>query len=196
MAAPADRPVFHGTAVPIDARSRLRWSWRPGCPVALRDLRLLRVDHWGFDGEVHRGAMVVHRNHAGRVLRVLKALFDARYPIARMQLVDVYKGNDDRSMAADNTSAFNCRTVSGTKKWSEHAYGRALDLNPVQNPYVTASGRVSPASGKPWARRSRRAPGMVHAGDATVKAFAAIGWKWGGSWRNSKDYQHFSSTGR
>jgi hypothetical protein len=98
-------------------------------------------------------------------------------------------------VAADNTSAFNCRFVSGTTRWSEHAYGRALDVNPVENPFVSGS-YVSPPAGAAYADRSRRAPGMVHAGDATVRAFAAVGWGWGGSWPGSKDYQHFSATGR
>jgi D-alanyl-D-alanine carboxypeptidase-like protein len=197
-AEPAAAPTFSGTSQPIDARVKplLRWSWRRGCPVPLADLRLLRADHWGFDGKEHRGAMVVHKNHAARMLRILKVLFDQRYPIARMQLVDVYKADDDRSMAANNTSAFNCRKVSGSTKWSEHAFGRALDLNPVQNPYVTRGGRVSPPNGRPYADRSRRARGMIHSGDAVQRAFAAEGWRWGGYWSNSKDYQHFSSTGR
>jgi hypothetical protein len=99
-------------------------------------------------------------------------------------------------MAANNTSAFNCRFVSGTARWSEHAYGRAIDINPVQNPYVSSSGRASPPAGAAYVDRSRRAPGMIHAGDAVVRAFAAVGWGWGGSWRGVKDYQHFSASGR
>jgi D-alanyl-D-alanine carboxypeptidase len=191
-------PAFGYTSRPIDASVRplLRHSWRAGCPVGLGDLRYLRLDHWGADGRVHRGAMVVHRTLARNVVATFRTLFEARFPVARMQLVDVYQADDDRSMAANNTSAFNCRKVAGSSRWSEHAYGRAIDLNPVQNPYVTRSGRVSPPAGRAWADRARRAPGMVHAGDATVRAFAAIGWGWGGTWRGAKDYQHFSSTGR
>ena len=195
MAAVQAVPAFKATSAPVD-RSRLKHSWRPGCPVALRDLRLMRASHWGFDGKPHTGAIVVHRTLTAGLARVLKSMYDARYPIARMQLVDVYSGDDDRSMAANNTSAFNCRKVAGTSKWSEHAYGRAIDVNPVQNPYVTRSGKVSPATGKRWANRAQRLPGMIHGGDATVKAFAAIGWKWGGTWRGARDYQHFSSTGK
>jgi D-alanyl-D-alanine carboxypeptidase-like protein len=194
-AAVAAVPAFTATAVPIDARSRLRHSWRPGCPVALRDLRLIRASHWGFDGRPHTGSLVVHRTLAAGMVRVLKSMYDARYPIARMHLVDVYAGSDDRSMAANNTSAFNCRKVAGTSKWSEHAYGRAIDVNPVQNPYVTRSGKASPPAGRRWADRAQRLPGMIHRGDRTVRAFATIGWEWGGSWRGAKDYQHFSSTG-
>jgi poly-gamma-glutamate synthesis protein (capsule biosynthesis protein) len=108
----------------------MRYSWRRGCPVGLADLRLVTVDHWGFDRRVHRGELVVHRRYAQAVVRVAGMLFAGRYPIARMRLADAYQGDDDRSMAANNTSAFNCRPVAGTRRWSEHAYGRAIDLNP------------------------------------------------------------------
>ena len=160
------------------------------------ELRLLRADYWGFDGRVHRGELIVHRDHARRILGVLKRLFQARYPIRRLRLVDAYRADDDRSMAANNTSGFNCRRVSGSSSWSEHAFGRAVDLNPLRNPYVTRGGRVSPPAGRPYANRARRAAGMIHAGDGVVRAFAAAGWRWGGSWSGSRDYQHFSSTGR
>jgi hypothetical protein len=189
---------FRGSisAIGPSTRARMRYSWRRGCPVGLGELRLLRVDHWGFDHRVHRGELVVHRNHARRILGVMERLFEARYPIQRLRLVDAYRADDDRSMAANNTSAFNCRPVSGTNRWSEHAYGRAIDVNPLRNPYVTRSGRVSPPAGRPYANRSRRAAGMIHHGDAVVRAFAAAGWEWGGRWRGARDYQHFSSTGR
>jgi hypothetical protein len=189
-------PVFQGWAQPIDAptRSRMASSWRAGCPVPLEDLRLLSLDHWGFDGGIHRGELVVHRDQVGQVLYVMRQLFDARFPIERMQLVDVYGGDDDRSMAANNTSAFNCRAVSGRPGvWSQHAYGWAVDVNPVQNPYVSG-GRVSPPAGAGFVNRSARRPGMVENG--AVQAFASVGWGWGGNWTSSKDYQHFSATGR
>jgi hypothetical protein len=125
----------------------------------------------------------------------MRKLFNAHFPFRRIWLIDAYGSDDRRSMAANNTSAFNCRYVAGTTRWSEHAYGRAIDINPIQNPYVSGS-YVSPAAGRAYADRSRRAPGMIHAGDVVVRAFASIGWKWGGYWRSSKDYQHFSSTGR
>ena len=99
-------------------------------------------------------------------------------------------------MAADNTSAFNCRFVAGQPGvWSEHAFGRAIDVNPIENPYVTGSGYVSPPAGAPYAHRSRHAQGMIHRGGPVVAAFAAAGWEWGGSWPGTKDYQHFSATG-
>jgi hypothetical protein len=197
-AAPSATAVFHGSvATGRDAvRERVRSSWRRGCPVGPVELRLLLLDYWGFDGRVHRGELIVHRDHARRVLGVFGKLFAARYPIQRLRLVDAYRADDDRSMAANSTSGFNCRRVSGSSSWSEHAFGRALDLNPLRNPYVTRGGRVSPPAGRPYADRARRAAGMVHAGDTVVRAFAAAGWRWGGNWSGSRDYQHFSSTGR
>ena len=163
---PAPVPPFRGSAAPIDpaTRSRMRYSWRPGCPVPIEDLRILRVDHWTFGGRPARGELVVHETVATAMLRALESLWRARFPIRQMRLVDDFGGSDDRSMAADNTSAFNCRRVDGSSSWSEHAYGKAVDVNPVENPYVTSGGRVDPPSGAPYADRSRRAPGMVHAG--------------------------------
>jgi poly-gamma-glutamate synthesis protein (capsule biosynthesis protein) len=191
-------PTFRGSIVGgrAEVRGRVRYSWRPGCPVGPVELRVLRVDHWGLDGRVHRGELLVHRDQARRILMVLKKLFQARYPIQRLRVVDAYRASDDRSMAANNTSGFNCRRVSGTSRWSEHAFGRAVDLNPLRNPYVTGGGRVSPPAGRPYANRARRAAGMIHGGDAVVRAFAAAGWRWGGYWSGSRDYQHFSATGR
>jgi hypothetical protein len=171
-------------------------SWHRGCPVGFDELRLLTVSHWGFDGKARRGRLVVNRDAAAAMLGVMRTLFRLHYPIRQMRLIDAYGGDDHRSMAADNTSAFNCRFVAGSGGvWSEHAYGRALDLNPLENPYVTESGYVSPPAGGPFADRSRRAKGLIHRGGPVVDAFAAAGWEWGGNWSWPKDYQHFSATG-
>jgi hypothetical protein len=195
VSAPAQaEPRFRATIGPAPAE-RMTESWRPGCPVPLDDLRLLTLTHWRFDGEVHRGELVIHADQARAVKEVFRALFQARFPIKRMQLVDVYGGDDYRSMAANNTSGFNCRTVEGSSSWSEHAYGRAIDINPIQNPAVQ-DGRVSPPAGTRYLYRSRPAKGLIRADDAVVRAFAAIGWGWGGYWTSLKDYQHFSATGR
>jgi hypothetical protein len=196
----ADRPAppFRGSAERLDAATRERMtgvSWRPGCPVGFDQLRLLKVTHWGFDGGVHRGRLVVHADLARGMVGAMRRLYGLRFPIRRMRLVDAYGGDDHRSMDADNTSAFNCRTVAGTERWSEHAYGRAIDVNPVENPYVTPSGHVSPPAGVRFADRSQRAKGLIHAGGPVVHAFAASGWKWAGDWAGTKDYQHFSTSG-
>ena len=183
----------------IDAatRNRMRYSWRPGCPVPLEDLRLVTVRYWGFDGRPHMGELVIHERYAYAIVQVMHELYDAKFPIERMQLVDVYGGDDDRSMAANNTSAFNCRAVTGRPGvWSEHSYGRAIDINPVQNPYVTASGVVLPPAGQRYLDRTQALPGMIKPGDVVVRSFERIGWRWGGYWSDPKDYQHFSATGR
>jgi hypothetical protein len=187
---------FRSEVVPIDAAMRPQLtSWHRGCPVGLSDLRLVTVTYWGFDGRVHDGQLVLGRRHTTAVIRALSKLFAARFPIRRMRLVEAYGSNDDRSMAADNTSAFNCRRVEGSRSWSEHAYGRAIDINPRENPSIE-NGKVSPPAGARFADRARRAKGMIHMGDAVVRAFAAVGWGWGGSWHSPQDYQHFSATGR
>jgi D-alanyl-D-alanine carboxypeptidase len=191
-------PPFEGSIAPIDAETRERMtgvSWRPSCPVGLSDLRLLRVAHWGFDGDVRHGRLVVHRDQARPIMGVMRRLYRLRFPLRRMRLVDAYGADDRRSMAADNTSAFNCRTVAGTSRWSEHAYGRAIDVNPIENPYVTASGYVSPPAGARFARRNQSVRGLIHGDGPVVRAFAAVGWEWGGDWPWPKDYQHFSATG-
>ena len=171
-------------------------SWRPGCPVALRDLRVVTAAYRGFDGRTRTGRIVVHRDVAPGVLAVFRRLYAQRFPIRRMVPVDAYGGSDFRSIEADNTSAFNCRYVDGTTRWSEHAYGRAIDLNPIENPYVTSSGTTSHRASLPYLRRVPYRPGMAVEGGVVVRAFAAAGWSWGGRWSGARDYQHFSASGR
>lgn len=189
-------PAFASTisAITPDLAARMASSWRPGCPVPLADLRYVTVSHHDFDGGVATGELVVHADVAEGVVGVFRALFDAGYPIRLMRLVDDFGGSDDASMAADNTSAFNCRAITRGTGWSEHAYGRALDLNPRENPYVRGS-LVLPPEGVPFASRPQ-SPGVLHGDDVVVQAFAAAGWQWGGSWSSPTDYQHFSVSGR
>jgi hypothetical protein len=171
-------------------------SWNPGCPVGLSELRLVRARHWGFDGRARTGRIVVHRDVAKDVLTVFRRLYAARFPIRRMVPVDAYGASDFRSIEADNTSAFNCRVVDGTSRWSEHAYGRAIDLNPIENPYVTSRGTTSHRRSRAFLRRSPYRTGMAVEGGVVVRAFAAVGWSWGGRWAGARDYQHFSASGR
>ena len=170
-------------------------SWHRGCPVPIRRLRLIRVSYHSFHGDRRIGKLVANKDAVRALVRALRSMYRNGFKIRRMWLVDRYEGNDRRSMRADNTSAFNCRFVSGTTRWSEHAYGRAIDINPVENPYVRSDGTVSPRNGAPYADRSRHAKGMIHARDATVRAFRRVGWRWGGYWSSAKDYQHFSASG-
>ncbi|MCU1497142.1 MAG: hypothetical protein JWM47_1095 [Acidimicrobiales bacterium] len=191
----APAPAFTSYIATVTARD-LATSWRPGCPVGPAGLRRIGVAYWGYDGSRHTGDLVVAASEASDVVRVFAHLYATRFQIRRIHPVTAYGSDDDRSMAANNTSAFNCRPVAGTTRWSQHAYGTAIDINPVQNPYVTASGQVSPPSGRPWVDRNQRVPGMVHRGGPVTSAFAFIGWGWGGDWSGSKDYQHLSATGR
>jgi poly-gamma-glutamate synthesis protein (capsule biosynthesis protein) len=170
-------------------------SWHRGCPVPIRRLRLIRVSYHNFDGDRRIGNLVANKDAVRALVRALRSMYNNGFRIRKMRLVDRYGGNDRRSMRADNTSAFNCRFVAGTNRWSEHAYGRAIDINPVENPYVRSDGSVSPRRGLPYADRTRHAKGMIHARDATVRAFRRVGWRWGGYWRSAKDYQHFSASG-
>ena len=178
-------------------RADLPYSWRPGCPVGPAQLRRLRLSHWGFDGKRHLGELVVNARVVGDVRTVFRQLYRARFPIRRMRPIDAYKGSDRASMAADNTSAFNCRLVAvpGAKNWSMHAYGEAIDVNTVENPFVYGS-TVSPPAGRAYLDRSRARPGMAVEGSALVRAFDAVGWSWGGRWPGARDYQHFSASGR
>jgi D-alanyl-D-alanine carboxypeptidase len=165
------------------------------CPVTAAQLRSVHVPYRGFDGGSHMGTIVVNRRVAQDVVTVFRRLYAARFPIRRMTPISAFHGSDDASMAADNTSGFNCRRAVGGSGWSEHAYGLAIDVNPVENPYVL-NGKVLPAAGRRYLNRSRKRPGMAVGGGVLVRAFESVGWKWGGRWSGSPDYQHFSVNGR
>jgi hypothetical protein len=192
---PTSPPPFLASVSAVGP-GQLPWSWRPGCPVEPDQLRLVRASYWGFDGQPHQGALVVNASVVQAVVSVLARLYAERFPIRRMEPVDDFGGSDAASMAADNTSGFNCRlaVTAGPPQWSAHAYGEAIDVNPVENPYVEA-GQVQPPAGATWLDRQDVRPGMAVPGGALVEAFAAVGWQWGGRWASSPDYQHFSSTG-
>jgi hypothetical protein len=170
----------------------LRFTYRAGCPVAPPQLRTIEVSYWDFAGEPKVGKIVVARRVADDVVDVFRQLWAKRFPIRRLQPISVYYGDDDASMAADNTSGFNCRFVGGTKRWSMHAYGEAIDVNTVENPFVRGS-TVSPPAGRAFLDRSHYRKGMAVRDGVLVRAFASVGWKWGASFG---DYQHFSTTGR
>ncbi|QEN15291.1 M15 family metallopeptidase [Mycobacterium sp. ELW1] len=167
-------------------------TWRPGCPVSPDELRRVDLDYVGLDGLDHRGVLIVHRDVVADVVAIFADLHRQRYPIAKMQTPQHYPGAvDDLSMEDNNTSAFNCRPLPGSTAWSLHAYGRAIDLNPLFNPYLDRSGDLEPATAGSYLDRRRTDPGILHAADAAVRAFTDRGWTWGGDWRNPIDYQHF-----
>jgi poly-gamma-glutamate synthesis protein (capsule biosynthesis protein) len=190
--------AFAGEVLPVSEAQQQAMlasgSWRPGCPVAIADLRVLSLSYWDFDGQRQQGELMVHNDVAKDVVEAFRSLYEDRFPIFRMELVDNFGADDEASMLADNTSAYNCRGIPGSNAWSQHAYGRAVDINPFENPEVR-NGVVDPAPAVRYADRSLQDQGMIHDGDAAVQAFESIGWSWGGYWDEPKDYQHFSLTG-
>nr|WP_246283642.1 M15 family metallopeptidase [Nocardioides perillae] len=179
-----------------------RSTWEPGCPVARDDLAWLRVVHRGFDGGRHTGELLVHRDVATDLRQVFRDLWRADFPLERVSITDRAALDAPPTGDGNDTGAFVCRPVTGGGGFSQHAYGLAVDLNPFQNPYLrvreTASGTeriVLPELASAYLDRDRRAPGMVRAGGPVVRAFARIGWSWGGDYRTLRDWQHFSLTG-
>jgi hypothetical protein len=197
---------FAGRISPLPAplRREMRGTtWRPGCPVPLTDLRLLRYNYWGFNGEVKRGPMVVHEDVAEDVLWVFRRLFKTRFPIKRVALAKEFVPEEFEPRISSRrsvTASFNCRPVvtplGPGDDFSQHSYGLAIDINPVQNPFVTADAFVRNRMSWRYVDRGRRLAGMIHDGDVVVRAFAAIGWEWGGHWTGGRDYMHFSLRGR
>ncbi|MGZ8605801.1 MAG: M15 family metallopeptidase [Actinomycetota bacterium] len=204
---PAEERVrFAGriSALPAGLERELRGTtWREDCPVPLEDLRLLRFNFLGFDGAVKRGPMVVHASVAEDVLWVFGRLFAEGFPMKRVGLAREFHPSrleTDPHTHRSVTASFNCRVVvtpaGPGDQFSQHSYGLAIDVNPLQNPYVREDGWVRNRFARPFVDRARDAPGMIHDGELVVRAFAAIGWAWGGHWSDGKDYMHFSLAGR
>jgi len=200
VAPAAQADSFSATVSPIPRAMRTTMtgvSWHKGCPVGLGTLRLITSTYHLPAGGTATGQLIVHRDVAPAVKRILKRLWELDYPIAHMDPVDKYGGDDTASIEADNTSAFNCRTATGSSNWSNHAYGYAIDLNPIENPWIE-NGKVFHKASKPYIDRTQqKSPLEILPGDKVVKAFAAEGWGWGGAWSGGTlDTQHFSITGR
>jgi hypothetical protein len=195
---------FRSSVRPLQAPLRAQLTgrfWRPGCPVSLSQLRVLTVSHWGFDRQSHEGQLVVNRDVAVTLVGVFRRLYSFRFPIRHMRLADMYGPEPARPKDGDVSGSFECRQAvpspctggSGTGSWSNHAYGYAIDLNPVENPYVGCGMTRDPTSLQ-YVDRSPLRRGMVT--PAVVRAFRSIGWGWGGSWTgDTKDYMHFSVNG-
>jgi hypothetical protein len=200
------RTRFAGRVSPIPASlaSEIRGAtWKPGCPVPMSDLSLLRFNYVGFDGEIKRGPMIVNESVARDVLWVFEQLFEAGFPIKRVGLAREFRESrleEDPHTRRSVTASFNCRVVvtpaGAGNTFSQHSYGLAVDINPLQNPYVSEDGWVRNRFARPYVDRSRDLLGMIHDGDVVVRSFAAIGWEWGGRWSSGKDYMHFSLLGR
>ncbi|WP_372506476.1 M15 family metallopeptidase [Mycobacterium noviomagense] len=179
------------TVRPVTA-AELGASWRPDCPVEPGQLRRVAVNHIGMDGQTHRGELIVNEELVAEVIAVFDQLYQQRFPIEKIRTVDHYPAAaDELSMEDNNTSAFNCRRIRGSVDWSLHAYGRAIDLNPLLNPSVDPSGTFEPTNAVAYLDRSRTDPGMLHDGDPATHVFTDRGWRWGGYWKSPIDYQHF-----
>jgi len=191
-------PAFTSTVSPLtqEMRSAMRGvSWDPDCPVPMDRLAVLEVTHWDFDARARRGHLIVARSVADDLATVFRKIYRERFQIERMRPMHTYGGRELASLNDNNTSAFDCRDVTGGSSWSEHSYGTAIDINPRQNPYVKGS-VVLPANGRPWIQRTPVRRGMITPSGVVTRAFNAIGWGWGGNYRSLKDYQHFSASGR
>jgi hypothetical protein len=188
-------PVFTSSIENVTAE-RLAHSWKADCPVSPDGVVLIRVTHWGFDGEVQDGEIVVARAQAEQVVAIFSRLFEIGYPIESIiPIGDLPVGIEDDDPDYNNTSGLHCRFVAGTTSWSEHARGLAIDINPFQNPFVTSS-TVWPTNSARYVDRTLGEPAMIVADGDVVRAFADNGWLWGGYWNSIKDYHHFSVSGR
>ncbi|MEV6826685.1 M15 family metallopeptidase [Amycolatopsis sp. NPDC051102] len=186
--------AYAATVSAVPAEVLARSTWQPGCPVKAGDLRYLTMSFWGFDGRAHTGEMLVNASGAAGITKVFGQLFAARFPLEEMRVTGPAELTAPPTGDGNSTSAFVCRPARGQTNWSAHAYGLAVDVNPFCNPY-TQGDLVLPELASAYVDRTRRRPGMVLAGDATVRAFAAIGWSWGGNWHSPTDRMHFTATG-
>jgi len=197
--------AYHVSARPLPANVRMQivasGHYHSGCPVPLSGLRLLTVTHWGFDGRTHTGQLVVNAHAVAPLRKVFRHLYQLHFPIRHMLVADEYGPKRMLPRDGDVSASFECRQAvpspctggTGTGHWSEHAYGEAVDLNPVENPYV-GCGMTRDKTALSYLDRTRVRKGMVT--PAVVAAFRSVGWGWGGSWSGStKDYMHFSATG-
>lgn len=170
-------------------------TYKPNPHISRDDLRYLRILHWDYDNRTHQGEMVCNKLIAEKLVDIFRQLYEARYPIQRMVLPDVYDADDERQMRDNNTSCFCYRTIAGSQKLSKHARGLAVDLNTLYNPYVKRRKDgtlfVQPATATPYVDRSRRFRYKITKRDLAYRLFTEAGFSWGGAWRSHQDYQHF-----
>jgi hypothetical protein len=171
-----------------------RSSWRPRCPVDAAELAWLRLAFWGFDDRRHAGELLVHEEVARDLVSVFGRLYAERFPLEELSIVTRRELDAPPTGDGNATTAFACRPTTGGSTYSQHAYGLAVDVNSFQNPYVSGD-LVLPELASAYLDRARNRPGMIEANGPVVRAFASIGWEWGGSWHSLKDYQHFSRNG-
>jgi hypothetical protein len=186
--------AYVSKVVPVPADVLARSTWQPACPVGKDQLRYLTMSFRGFDGKPHTGEMIVNARVAQQVTQVFDKLYQAKFPIEEMRVTTRAELTAAPTGDGNGTGGFVCRPVRGQTNWSAHASGLAIDLNPFCNPYSKGE-LVLPELASAYLDRSQARPGMIRAGDVAERAFAAIGWTWGGTWRSAKDLMHFSATG-
>ncbi|MDP9054511.1 MAG: DUF2127 domain-containing protein [Acidobacteriota bacterium] len=193
----ARSPVFRNDPVPADLLEKIRkTTWHPGCPVGPEDLRQLTLSFHDFENHTRLGTLVVNRELANEVVRHFEALYRHGFRIERMTPIEDYGGDDEASMAANNTSGFNCRDATGKPGvFSNHSWGRAIDINPLTNPYVKGD-KVLPPQGRRYLDRTKDVPGSILKDGFAVREFEKAGWTWGGQWPDRQDYQHFEKPAR
>jgi len=180
-------------AVPDEVAQRSTWA--PHCPVAREDLRYVTVSFWGFDERPHTGELLVHERVADAMVEVFRRIYDARFPIEEMRVITPAELDAPPTGDGNTTTAFVCRPTVTSGSWSQHAYGLAVDINPFHNPYLKGD-IVVPELASAYLDRDRHRPGMIQPGDVVTRAFAGLGWPWGGNWSSAKDWMHFSHNGR
>jgi hypothetical protein len=193
--APPAEERFASTIGPIPAEVQARSTWSPQCPVTLDQLAYVTVSHWGFDGLVHTGELIVDAATAEVIVGVFQTLYSHRFPIEEMRVIHPDELDAPPTGDGNVTTAFVCRPAVGSTSWSMHAYGLAIDINPFHNPYLKGD-LVLPELATFYLDRERALPGMILDGDPVVAAFGAIGWLWGGDWTTLRDWMHFSTSGR
>ncbi|MCL2235690.1 MAG: M15 family metallopeptidase [Defluviitaleaceae bacterium] len=187
----AAEPVFHMQPLPPHVVELVEGSsFHPETPFGLDFLTYLTISHRDFNGIHRRGHMIVAEEIGQEVLDIFEEIFHAPFPIARMRLIDFYGAMDYYSMADNNSVGFNFRTIAGTNVLSRHAFGMAIDINPVQNPYIRGE-TILPAAGAMYLDRGDVRLGMIVPGDGVYNAFVSRGWIWGGNWASPRDYHHF-----
>ncbi len=191
----ADDATFSASVDVVSDAVAARSTWHDGCPVTLDDLRVVTVTFWGFDARTYRGELLVHHTVADDLVEVFRVMHDVRFPLEEMRIVSAGELDAPPTGDGNNTTGFVCRSTVQGSRWSEHARGLAVDVNPFHNPYVRGE-VVVPELASAYVDRDDVRPGMVLRGDAVTQAFAAIGWGWGGDWRSASDPMHFSQSGR
>ncbi len=189
---------FYCTALTEDIKARITGSSYPDTQeplqISYEELSYVHVLHYDFEGQIQEGELICNQAVAQDLVEIFYELYESQYPIEKIRLIDEYSADDEASMADNNTSCFNYRTVPGSTKLSNHSYGFAIDINPLYNPYVrTRDGKelISPDNAVPYADRSADFPHKIDRNDLCYRIFIEHGFTWGGSWNSSKDYQHF-----